>query len=102
MHQDNYQPVPHDETFREQLLNNPDVKSAFAASATEYAILDEMLTARREAGLTQAQVAERMGTKAPAVTRLENSLASGKHSPSIETLQKYAKALGKKLEVHLV
>ena len=61
-----------------------------------------MLAARLEAGLTQAQIAELMGIKVPAVTRLENSLASGKHSPSIETLQKYANALGKKLEVHLV
>ena len=78
------------------------MQAALYASAVEYAILDEMLSARRDAGLTQAQVAERMGTKAPAVTRLENSLASGKHSPSIETLRKYAKALGKRLEVHLV
>lgn len=68
----------------------------------EFAILDEMLAARREAGLTQAQVAEKMGTKAPSVARLESALASGKHSPSIETLRKYAKALGKQLEVHLV
>jgi transcriptional regulator with XRE-family HTH domain len=36
------------------------------------------------------------------VARLESALASGKHSPSIETLRKYAKALGKQLEVHLV
>jgi ribosome-binding protein aMBF1 (putative translation factor) len=68
----------------------------------EYALLDEMLAARRAAGLSQAQVAELMGTKAPAVARLESSLASGKHSPSIDTLRKYAKALGKRLEVHLV
>jgi DNA-binding XRE family transcriptional regulator len=102
MANDTYQPVPHDAAFREQLLANPDVQAAYEASVLEYAILDEMLNARREAGLTQAQVAERMGTKAPAVARLENSLASGKHSPSIETLQKYAKALGKRLEVHLV
>ncbi|QWF72097.1 helix-turn-helix transcriptional regulator [Methylomonas paludis] len=103
MHNDeHYQPVPHDAAFRAQLLANPEVQAAFQANAAEYAILDEMLNARKEAGLTQAQVAERMGTKAPAVARLENSLASGKHSPSIDTLQKYAKALGKKLEVRLV
>ena len=78
------------------------MQAAFDASAIEYAILDEMLSARRDAGLTQAQIAELMGTKAPAITRLENSLASGKHSPSIETLRKYAKALGKRLEIHLV
>jgi DNA-binding XRE family transcriptional regulator len=102
MANDTYQPVPHNAAFREQLLANPDVQAAFDAGAIEYAILDEMLSARKEAGLTQAQVAERMGTKAPAVARLESSLASGKHSPSIETLRKYAKALGKRLEVHLV
>jgi len=97
-----YQPVLHDAAFREQLLANPEVQAAFDASAIEYVILDEMLSARLDAGLTQAQVAELMGTKAPAITRLENSLASGKHSPSIETLRKYAKALGKRLEIHLV
>lgn len=75
---------------------------SFCANITTYAILDEILSARREAGLTQAQVAERMGTKASAVARLENTLVSGKHSPSIDTLRKYAAAVGKKLEVHLV
>lgn len=65
-------------------------------------MLDVLLDARIEAGLTQAQVAERMGTKAPAVARLENSLVTGKHSPSIATLQKYAAAVGKRIEVRFV
>ncbi|MFI3187131.1 MAG: helix-turn-helix transcriptional regulator [Methylococcaceae bacterium] len=102
MNNDTYQPVPHDAAFCEQLLNNPAVKAAYDASVTEYGILDEILSSRRDAGLTQAQVAERMGTKASAVARLESALVSGKHSPSIETLRKYAAAVGKKLEVHLV
>lgn len=68
----------------------------------DFAVLDEILAARREAGLTQAQIAERMGTKAPAIARLESALASGKHSPSLSTLRKYAAALGKRVEVHLV
>lgn len=102
MDNDTYQPVPHDAVFRERLLSDPEVKAAYDATVTEYAILDEILSARRAAGLTQAQVAERMGTKASAVARLENALVSGKHSPSIGTLRKYAAAVGKKLEVHLV
>ena len=62
-----------------------------------------MLEARRQAaGLTQAEVAKRMGTQAPAIARLESSLASGKHSPSLNTLRKYAAALGKRIELHLV
>ena len=68
----------------------------------EMPMLDAILSARKEAGLTQAQVAERMGTKTTAVTRLETSLVSGKHSPSIATLRKYANALGKQLEIRLI
>nr|WP_230941293.1 helix-turn-helix transcriptional regulator [Burkholderia diffusa] len=67
----------------------------------ELALLDMMLAARRDAGLSQADVAERMGTQAPAVTRLERALATGQHSPSIDTLRKYAAACGKKLVISL-
>lgn len=67
----------------------------------EATLLDALLKARQDAGLTQAQVAERMGTQAPAVARLERSLATGKHSPSIATLRKYAKACGKNLVMQI-
>jgi len=63
----------------------------------EGVLLDALLKAREAAGLTQAQVAERMGTQAPAVARLERALATGKHSPSIATLRKYVNACGKNL-----
>jgi len=86
-----------------KMLEDPEVRAEYERlNREEFALLDEMLAARREAGLTQAQVAERMGTKAPAVARLENTLASDKHSPSLDTLRKYAAALGKRVEVHLV
>ncbi|MBL0177430.1 MAG: helix-turn-helix transcriptional regulator [Ignavibacteria bacterium] len=67
----------------------------------EGALLDLLLKARHEAGLTQAQVAERMGTQPPAIARLERSLATGGHSPSIATLRRYAEACGKELEFTL-
>ena len=63
----------------------------------EPAWLDPLLKARHEAGLSQAQLAERMGTQAPAIARLEHSLATGKHSPSLATLRKYAQACGRRL-----
>ncbi len=63
----------------------------------ESALLDALLKARQEAGLTQSQVAARMGTRDPAVARLEHALASGKRSPLIATLRKYVKACGKRL-----
>jgi len=43
--------------------------------------------------------AERMGTKATAVARLELALASGRHSPSVATLRKYLAACGKRMVV---
>jgi transcriptional regulator with XRE-family HTH domain len=43
-----------------------------------------------------------MGTKQTAISRLESSLASDKHSPSIATLRKYASACGKKLVLKMV
>ena len=67
--------------LKAKALENPAVKAEYdRLNREEFAILDQMLAARRAAGLSQAQVAERMGTKAPAVTRLESALASGKHS----------------------
>jgi DNA-binding XRE family transcriptional regulator len=86
-----------------KMLKKPSVKAKIVElNRTEFAILDEILAARKAAGLTQAQVAKRMGTQTPAVARLESSLATGKHSPSLNTLKKYAEALGKKVQVHLV
>ena len=68
----------------------------------EPALLDLLLKARHEAGLSQAQLAERMGTQAPAIARLERSLATGKHSPSLATLRKYAQACGRRLVLGVV
>jgi len=86
--------------FKRRALSRPDVKAAYDASAEEFAFLDEVLKARAETGLTQAEVAERIGTTQSAIARLES--AQAKHSPSIATLQKYAKALGYTVQVKLV
>jgi len=77
-------------------------KVAYDELETEYTLLRELLMARQQAGLTQSDVAKKMGTKPPAVTRLETSLSEHRHSPTLATLKKYAQAVGCKLEVHLV
>ncbi|MDO9214592.1 MAG: helix-turn-helix transcriptional regulator [Methylococcales bacterium] len=91
------------EELKAKLLSDPEVKAEYdRIEREEMPMLDAILSARKEAGLTQAQVAERMGTKATAVARLEAALVSGKHSPSIATLRKYANALGKQLDVRFL
>ena len=86
------------EQIVDKLMSRPGVRAEVERlEREEFALLDILLKARNDAGLTQAQVAKRMGTQAPAVARLESALATGKHSPSVATLRKYVKACGKKL-----
>jgi predicted transcriptional regulator len=88
---------PHDQLIK-KLMKRPGVRvEVERILRKESAVLDMLLKARQQAGLTQAEVAMRMGTHAPAVARLERSLASGRHSPSLATLRSYVKACGKRL-----
>lgn len=86
--------------LKARALDRADVKAEYARLDEEFALFDEFLKARAAAGITQAEVAKRIGTTQSAVARLESG--SGKHSPSLTTLQKYAHALGCRLEVRLV
>ena len=86
--------------FKKRALARPGVKKAYDDLAEEFAFLDEVLKARAESGLSQAEVAARIGTTQSAIARLES--AAPKHSPSIATLRRYAKALGYKLDIRLV
>ena len=86
--------------LRTKALANAEVATEYEKLADEFSLLDEFLKARAAQGLTQAQVAEKIGTTQSAVARMESG--SGKHSPSLATLTKYADALGCKLEVRLV
>ncbi|WP_343046941.1 helix-turn-helix transcriptional regulator [Allochromatium humboldtianum] len=91
--------MTHDEMIA-KMLSDPEVRAEYERlEREEFFWLDIVLNARRAAGLTQAQVAERMGTQAPAVARLERALATGKPSPSLATLRKYVNACGKELVV---
>ena len=65
----------------------------------DHAALRMILSARLKAGLTQAEVARRMGTTASAVSRLEAALSRKGHSPTFATLRKYAAACGKRIVI---
>ncbi|TKB54043.1 MAG: helix-turn-helix transcriptional regulator [Nitrospira sp.] len=86
--------------FKARALARPDVRREYEGLKEEFEILDEILKARAEAGVTQAELAARIGTTQSAVARLETAM--GKHSPSIGTLKRYASALGYRLQVRLV
>lgn len=77
------------------LKDDPAYAAEYRAMAPEYAIAAELIRARLAAGMTQAQVAARMGTKQTVVARLE----SGRAKPSTRTLERYAEATAHRLKI---
>lgn len=99
---DKYNPVPFDvEATKRRWMRDPKFRAAYDALEDEYAALTELLRARQHAGMTQADVAERMGIAQASVARLESSAGSRKHAPSIATLRRYADAVGCDLRISL-
>jgi len=88
--------------IKKAALKKPGVRAEYAALGPEFELLRQLLSARNKAGLSQADVASRMGTHAPAITRLESALGSGKHSPSVDTLKRYAQAVGCELQIKFI
>ena len=86
--------------LKSRALERADVKAEYDRFDEEFAFLDEFLKARAAAGITQAEIAKRIGTTQSAIARLESG--GGKHSPSLATLEKYAHALGCRLELRLL
>ena len=90
---EHFNPVPLDTKAElARAMQRPGFKAAWDELEEEYAALNALLEARKQAGLTQEEVAARMGTTKSAVSRLESSLRTDKHSPSFATLRKYAHA----------
>ncbi len=85
------------ESVRKQLLSNPAVKAEYDRLAPEFEISTELIRARVRAGLTQAELAARMGTSQSAIARLE----SGQTLPSTKTLIRFAEATSSKIEFRL-
>jgi len=95
-----YQRLKHDHgAFLKKASNRGGFTKASQALEIEHAIIDEMLSARLRAGLTQEAIAARMGTTKNAISRLE---AAGKHAPSLASLKGFAVVVGCRLRIQLV
>lgn len=83
--------------LKAQILANPEARKEYDALGEEFGMARELIAARARMGLTQADVAQRMGTTQSAVARLE----SGKRPPSLRSVQRYAQAIGCRAVVRL-
>ena len=85
------------ETFKVEALKDPEVRAEYDALADDYQLKRRMIAMRKEAGLTQEQVAEKLGTKKSSISRLES--INGENSPRLATLEDYARVLGYAMKV---
>ncbi|MEI7933624.1 MAG: helix-turn-helix transcriptional regulator [Chlorobiaceae bacterium] len=90
------------EEVAEKRANDPEFRIAYDALEDEFAALVAQLDARLQAGLTQAEAASKMGVSQPVLARIESSLGKQDHSPSLNTLRRYASACGMKLVIQMV
>jgi transcriptional regulator with XRE-family HTH domain len=81
--------------LHQRWLAEPAYRAAYAASEGEFVLARELIAARARAGLTQEQLAQRMGTTRSAIARLE----SGRRMPGVRTLERLAEATGTRLVV---
>lgn len=81
--------------LKQHLLENLEIRKEYARADAEFSLMEAMINARRDAKLTQAELAEKIGTTQSAIARLE----AGRVSPSIATLRRYAEATGHQLRV---
>ncbi len=81
--------------FKEEEEREPGFIAAVDALVDRQALAATVRDLRAQLGLSQAELAERVGTKQPGIARLE----SGRVVPRLELLQKIAVAAGRRLEV---
>lgn len=84
-------------TLKKKWLQDPAVRKEYEKLAPEFALIETIIEKRIAKGLTQAQLAKKIGTQQSAIARLE----SGNYNPSIGLLHKVAGALNAKLTVSL-
>jgi predicted transcriptional regulator len=83
---------------KKKILRNEEARKELKNNEAEYKIIEEIITARQEKNLTQKDLAELVGTRQSNISRLE----SGNYNPTLEFLNKIAKAIGKELEIRIV
>jgi transcriptional regulator with XRE-family HTH domain len=84
--------------LRQKLLTDPAVRAEYDRLGPIFAVVGQLIEARRAAGLTQADVAAHMGTSQAVVARLEGA----RRMPTFEMVARYAAAIGRRVDIHLV
>lgn len=96
-----YKPVSH-EKFEQKAFAIPGMQKGYNKLAEEFAMVAELIKARKMAGKTQKEVAKKMNTSSSVIARLEGGINQKRHSPTLETIRKYARAVGCTVLIKLI
>lgn len=84
--------------FLQEQLEDPEFRREYEALQPEHAVVQAIIDARKNAGLTQKELSKRTGIAQGDISKLEN----GNANPSIRTLQRLADAMGMTLKVEFL
>ena len=83
--------------FKKELLKDNKIKEVYEKFGSEFAVIGMIIKRRIEEGLSQKELARKIGTKQSAISRLE----SGTYNPTLSFLQKVVEGLDAKLKISL-
>ena len=84
--------------FLNEQLKNPEFRSEWDALEPEFVIIQAMIDARKNSGITQKQLSERSGIAQGDISKIE----SGNANPSLNTLQRLASGMNMKLKIEFL
>ncbi len=85
------------EEMKADMLKDEEFRIEYEKLRPRYEAIEQIINARKEQNITQAELAKRVGTQKSNISRLE----SGNYNPSLDFLAKIAESLGKKISVTL-
>lgn len=88
------------ESFKQEALSRPEVKAEYDRLAPAYELRQKLIKIRMVAGFTQEQMARALKTQKSNISRLEN--VDSKISPTLSTIERYARVAGYRLEINFV
>ena len=83
--------------FEKELLSDPEVRAEYERQRPYFMVLNQIIKARQERGITQKKLAEKIGTKQSSIARFE----SGASNPSLDFMTRIVTALGLTLSVQI-
>lgn len=84
--------------YLKEQMKDPEFKAEYEALEPEFSIIQAIIDARKEIGITQKELSERTGITQADISKLE----TGNANPSLRTLRRLAKGLGMKLKLEFI